>query len=159
MASAAFPKISSLDIGDIYFSGLNSLEIALPHSCWREGREFGGAWTDVDMFQLTISDERAQMDMQPEPVAIPNWHICHFLPSGKVLYFMQDGWVALWDNERGLTRVKYLPPLYQWSIAASCTTARERDGVIRVGIHSLTIGVLWFDIDSSDDIFECKFPL
>ena len=157
VVSAAFPTISLFDIGDICFSGLNSLDIALPHSVWREGREFGGAWTDVDMFQLLISDRPVQPYMRPKPLTIRNWHICHFLPSGKVLYFMQDGWVALWDNDCGLTRVKYLPPLYQWSIAASCTTARERNGVIRVGVHSLTMGVFWFDIDSSDELFECTF--
>ena len=60
----------------------------------------------------------------------------------------QDGWVILWHAERCMKRIKYLPPQYQWSISASCTSASEREGKIFVAVQSLSMGLFWFAIES-----------
>jgi GPI inositol-deacylase, winged helix domain len=147
IASAAFPQGLPLDnIIDVSFrASSESFDIALPHGMWRHGRDFGGAWTDVDM--VSIRQMAKTENVQCGTATIPKWHICHLLPSGKCLYFLQDGWIMLWDNELGYNRIKYLPPRYRWSISSCCTAATELNGVIRVAIQSLSMGLFWFDIE------------
>lgn len=147
LASAAVPDGSLINASvSAYFSEVSSeFVVTFPRLAWKEGKDFGGAWTDVCIATLPFST-KPFAKMSSEIVEIPNWHICHFLLSGKVLFFLQDGWIALWDKAYGLEQVKYLPPQYQWSISASCTSATEAGGVIRVVIQSLVMGVFWFDI-------------
>ena len=79
------------------------------------------------------------------------------LSSARALYFLQDGWIILWDSEWGFSRVKYLPPQFQWSISASCTAATEINGIVRVAIQSLSMGILWFDV--SEDSSKCMLTI
>jgi hypothetical protein len=88
--------------------------------------------------------------MHSQKLALPRWHNCQLFPSGKAIYFSQDGWVMLWDNERGFLRVKYLPKIFQWGISSGCTAAIESEGSIRVAVQSLMMGLLWFDIEVND---------
>ena len=145
-ASASFPTFSIQQIVDIGFAASETLQVALPHGVWREGREFGGAWVGTETVRL-LANSRSCLDTIP----VPEWHICHFLPSGKVVYFLQDGWIAVWDKSEGLQRMKYLPPQYQWSISAGCTAVWEGESSVRVVIHSLRMGIFWFEID-----IECE---
>ena len=155
LASAAIPDgtLINASVGAHFSEVSPDFFVALPHLAWREGRDFGGAWTDVCMTKLG-SSTNPETQMSSEIVKIPHWHICHFLSSGKVLFFMQDGWIMLWDKEDGLQRVKYLPPQFQWSISAGCTSAIVLNGVIRVAIQSLAAGVFWFDVDM-ENLSEC----
>jgi hypothetical protein len=127
---------------------------AYPHGMCKEGRDFGGAWTDIDIFHLRCERKKALTDSLFRSLNVPPWHISHLLASGRIVYLLQDGWVTLWDEEHGLTRVKYLPFMYRWSISANCTAVKEIGGVIRVAVHSLSMGLFWFDFHP-EEIYDC----
>jgi hypothetical protein len=102
----------------------------------------GGAWRATHLINL-MSDTRP---LQQKTLAVPVWHVLPAFESGRVVYFLQDGCIALFDPRRGLRRIKYLPSQFQWSMSHSCVTANEIGGIIRIAIQSLSVGVFWFDV-------------
>ena len=66
---------------------------------------------------------------------------------------MRDGWVMLWDERRGLSRVRYLSPHYQLECPASHACAAVEIGPnIRVAFYDIS-RLTWFDI-KSEDIYD-----
>jgi hypothetical protein len=120
------------------------------------GRDLEGTWTDVNIYDLCHDGLTATTVIRSHVHQNAPKHVCHLLPSGKIVYFFQDGWVILWDKESGMRRVKYLPDLYQWSLSAGCTAVMEIGTAIRIAVHSLLAGLLWFDIELKH-ISHCRY--
>ena len=77
-------------------------------------------------------------------------HSRHLLPSGRIIYFLNDGWVTLWDKDVDVSRVKYLAPLNKSPISTGHTAVMELDTFIRVVVQDISNGLLCFDIHPKD---------
>ena len=131
---------------DIAFLLSDTLVVAYPQNMCNDGDDFSPAWDGVNIFHLQYAATSAPKDHSDSRRTMP-WHSCHLLPSGRIVYFAQDGWVVLWDDVFGMRKVKYISSLYGWPISAGCTAVVEVENYIHVVLRDMSIGLLCFDIE------------
>ena len=142
-------------ICDMTFSTFGTLTMVYPCAEYKDDGD--NAWTDVNMTRLHY-DGNEVFELHSDTYQIAPWINCRLLPSGRVLYFFRDGWLMLWDDKRGLSRVKYLSSHYKSiSSVPRRFAAVEVGPIIRVAIDDLR-GLAWFDI-KSEDLYDRIFRI
>ena len=104
------------------------------------------AHSDLNIIHLPCREVPAR-GMVTDVQHAPSGRGSRLLPSGRVIYFSDDGWIRLWDEKSGMNRLKYLCEQHRWSHATNCTSVVEVGDTIRIAILSLGLGLLWFDIN------------
>ena len=106
-------------------------------------------WSDLNVAHLHSDPQACIRVLTTITSQVPDWNVSHLLPSGKIIYFSNDGWIKLWDKNSGVSRLKYVSVQHQWA-DKNCTSVVEAGDIIRIAIFSPFLGLVWFDVKAGE---------